>query len=371
MNEDNEELIRETNKNDWYSDPVHQTNYDEARPHFEPPAEIQQAAVPVQNVQEKTDRPSPGLVILGWLTYAFWGWLILALVWLAYIVGANTIANFPADDIVPYAIAATVVLFPIAFFTDLFYRRHEPVNKTGATMVIMVIHAVIFALFGIGSLITAVFTGLSMIIGTGGASDYQVVGIITGIFATFLYVTAFLRTLNPFKTKKLAFGYAYLMLATTIVLLILGVAGPMVKAVSLRDDRRLEQNLSGVQKAVDSYTVGKHMLPDNLKDLEYGDKAAKGLVDDGLVEYKKIDSTKSTSAKPIMTWVPADQPYDPNAGTYRYQLCVAYKQASSNYDTYRTYDGSGDSEYNSYLSNYEHPAGKVCYKLEAQETKIY
>lgn len=368
MNEDNEQLSQETNKNDWHSDPVHQTNHDDARPHFEPPAESQQAAVPVQNVQEKTDRPSPGLVILGWLTYAFWGWLILALVWLAYIVGANTIANFPADDIVPYAIAATVVLFPIAFFTDLFYRRHEPVNKTGATMVIMVIHAVIFALFGIGSLITAVFTGLSMIIGTGGASDYQVVGIITGIFATFLYVTAFLRTLNPFKTKKLAFGYAYLMLATTIVLLILGIAGPMVKAVSLRDDRRIEQHLESVQQSVNSYIADNNKLPDNLGGLKL-DADAKALVDDGLVEYKKMDAVKPTQLD-FEQGTTVTRPSTSSYGAvYRYQLCVNYKEESSDYRSYASYERN--SEYETYFSNYSHPAGAVCYKLQNKDNQYY
>ena len=46
----------------------------------------------------------------------------------------------------PYAVAAVLVLLPVSFITDFFYSKREPGKKTGAATIVMVIHAVLYAL---------------------------------------------------------------------------------------------------------------------------------------------------------------------------------------------------------------------------------
>lgn len=294
-------------------------------------------------------RSSAGVIVLQWLSYAFWGWLILALIWLVSITLTNAITGVAVEDLVPYAMAAAIVLLPIAFVTDLFYRKHEPRKKEGAATVIMVIHAVLFALLGIGSLIITVFIGLSMIIGSGGQSDAQTISLLTAAFAATMYILAFVRVLNPLKISKVAFFYGVGMLVLTIVLLVLGTVGPMVKSISLRDDRRIEKNLSYVESGVSDYIRDNKKLPDSLNDVDYSQTDAKALVNDGLVKYKKEQSVSTDSQISSIS----------NRTEFRYQLCVTYKQESSQ----KRYNYSSN-DYSSYLSTSGHDAGEVCYKLK-------
>ena len=311
--------------------------------------------------QKPVQQPvSAGVFVLQWLSYAFWGWLILGLIWLVAIILVNAIIGEDVGGVVPYAMASVIVLLPIAFVTDLFYRRAESLKKTGAATVIMVIHAVIFALCGIGALVGAVFTGLSMAMATGegDSNKTQLVVLLVLLFAAFIYAAMFLRTINPFKTAKLSAWYAIGVLAMSLVLLVFGVLGPVLTTMSLKDDRRIEQHLSGVSGAVNKYITDNKKLPDSLDTLDYaGEPEAKALVDDKLVTYKKVADTSTSAAV-------KERNYSLSGSIeHRYQLCVTYKQAKSA-SSYSNYDRS--SEYSSYISTYRHPAGDVCYKLQKE-----
>ncbi|MEP6710544.1 MAG: hypothetical protein ABJA64_02400 [Candidatus Saccharibacteria bacterium] len=303
-----------------------------------------------KNDESGKSSSSAGIIVLQWLSYAFWGWLIAALIWLVSITLTNAIAGGTIDGVIPYAMASAIVLLPIAFVTDLFYRKHEPRKKEGAATVIMVIHAVLFALIGIGSLIVTVFIGLSMLIGSGGSNDLQTISLLVMLFAAVMYGLVFVRIINPFKTSKAAAFYGFGMLILTTVLLILGTAGPMVKSISLRDDRRIEKSLPDVENAVSNYIQQNKKLPDDLNSLEYSRSDAKALVSDGLVTYKKEIkvSDDSTSLRSY------------NKTEFRYQLCVTYNQKSSK----SSYSSYNSSDYRTSVSTYGHGAGEVCYKLE-------
>lgn len=302
-------------------------------------------------MQEPTNTPdnkssSAGLAVLQWLTYAFWGWLILGIIWLIWIILTNAISDTAMEEIVPYSMAASIVMLPLAFVVDLFYRKYEPAKKQGVNSVLMVVHAVLFALLGIGVLIVAVFLGLNLLIGSGSSdTESQVIALLALAAATILYVAAFLRTLNPFKTQKVARIYGYSMLAVTVVLLALAAVGPMLTSISLRDDRRIESNLGTVSRAVDLYIRDNKQLPDNLASVEYSSPEAQALVDDGLVEYKK-DQAVLDSRGLAMT-------------QYRYQLCVDFEKASGQ----TSYNYGDEDEYQTYPSVYGHESGDVCYKL--------
>ena len=299
---------------------------------------------------------TPGVIVLQWLSYAFWGWLILALIWLVGIIATNAITGNAIENVVPYAMAATIVLLPIAFVTDFFYRRHEPLRKTGAATVIMVIHVVLYALLGIGTLIALVFTLLSMVIGSNDTQDSQLVALWVLGAATLLYASTFLRVLNPFKSKRFAMIFGFSMLAVTLGLLIWGVLGPVLTSLSLKDDRRIEQNLGDVSRSVNDYIASSKKLPNSLNNVTISSEEGKQLVTDGLVRYKKVGASTPTNY------------YAPSKNSrleYRYELCVDYKHKdASSSRSYYDYGVNGQDDYKSYVSTYGHPAGEVCYKLQ-------
>ncbi len=295
---------------------------------------------------------SPGNIILQWLTYAFWGWTILSLVWLVFIVVANVMTTQDTSGMVPYAIAASLVLLPIAVVCDIFYLRHEPVKKHGASMVVMVIHAVIFALCGIGVLITGVLTLVQLSIGTTSDHTGLITWVITAAISTLVYLLTFVRTLNPFAKSISARWYWISMVVIVGGFIIAGFVGPVAQARLAQDDRDIEDNLNLVADRISAKVERTGELPNTLSDVELTTKQ-KELVDKGLLTY--IKEAPETKAKMFA----AEEDF---SSTQRYQLCTTFKRQSSYYSD--KYDASRE-EYSTYISASSHPAGKVCYKVEA------
>lgn len=302
----------------------------------------------VQPVATEARVNTPGVIVLQWLSYAFWGWLILALIWLMGVILMHAILGGSASETIPYAIAAGVVLLPIAFLTDFFYRKHEPVKKTGVAMVIMVIHAVLFALLAIVSLIVSVFTGLNSLIEASSSIDAKLVTLYTALGATLFYALTFVRVLHPFTSKKPVLAYSLVMVLATALLLIAAISGPLLQTLATKDDRRIEQHLSSVSQGISDYTQNNAKLPASLSQVNFKDEEAHLLVADELVTYKTEPSTVSV--------------YSPNSVEYRYQLCVTYKAKDSSANTgYSSYQ----NDYPTYLTVSGHGKGEVCYKLSA------
>lgn len=299
---------------------------------------------------------SAGHIVLQWLTYVFWGWTILGLVWLMVIVLGNAITGNDTSGMVPYAIAASLVLLPISVVCDVFYSRHELRKKTGASMVVMIIHAVIFALFGIGALISGILLAIELFIGTSSSSgSWTTVWLYSFLASAVVYALTFLRTLNPFHSFKIGRWYTIFMVLVVGVFIALGVVGPLAQARLTKDDRRIETNLSVISSAVERYTQDKKALPTNLSQIDLsGSPDAGALISDNLVTYRPEGSVKSTNT------FRQDRATAPDTD-YRYQLCVTYKKASA--DRYASSYNSGE-EYDSYPSVGNHPAGEVCYKLK-------
>lgn len=295
-----------------------------------------------------------GTLVLQWLTYAFWGWFIGALTWLIGVLLTNALLGEAVNTILPYAIAATVVLFPLAFVCDFFYRKHEPLRKAGAAMVIMLIHAVIFALIAIGSLIVAVFTGLNSIINaTDDSASVTGVVVYTAASTAVLFGLAFLRTLNPFKQKRGATVYALGMLGLTIALLIATIAGPVVQSFNTRNDRIIEESLSSIHYGVQNYVFVNDRLPASLNDIKVSSEKAEQVIADGAVEYIN-DGPAALESNPEIT-------------SHRYQLCVEYDYESKGERYESNYADFDVAEYKTYPSATPHEAGRVCYKLAVEQ----
>ncbi len=318
-------------------------------PTTQPPVEPSQLPLSPQPLQPPGE-PHAGhsTVILQWLTYAFWGWTVLALSILTSMVIANFINQTDTENFTPYGIAAVLVLLPISYICDVFYSKKEPSKKTGAEMLVLVIHAVIFALFGAGALIVAVFALVSLFTSKSDSSG-STITLISALIIAVYYALTLLRTLSPPGLPWIRRSYKLIMLGTIGFMVILAIVGPVSKERTLRDDKLIEQNISQVQTSVDGYTRTNKKLPASLAALGLsGD--AKQLVDRNLVTFKPVGLV-------------ADQQNTKAAGAYRYELCVNYKKQTKGYQPYNNYDYSTD-EYKTSLSAYNHPAGNVCYKLQ-------
>ena len=296
-----------------------------------------------------------GTLVLQWLTYAFWGWFIGAAVWLIGVLFTHILVgeSVGTHAAIPYAVAAIIVLFPLAFICDLFYRKHEPLRKAGAAMVIMLIHAVIFALFAIGALITAVFTGLNSVINpSDDSATVTNVVVYTAGSAAVLFGLAFLRTLNPFKQKLGAAIYDWAMLGLAVLLLIFAFIGPVNQAVSTQDDRALEESVTLVNYGVQNYYYKEGKLPEKLDQISVASEKAEAAIKAGDIEYIAEETTETMSY--------------PSTKTAHYQLCVVYDHAAKGdqyQDTYNDWDSEPGSDYKSYPQTTPHDAGRVCYKL--------
>lgn len=335
----------------------------ESTVHIVPKPLIATPAAPIAS----TSHNSPGLLVLQWLTYAFWGWTVLALAWLT-VMSVNYFIDTSAgsgylDGMIAYSLAAVIVLFVISLVCDIFYARQEPEHKTGAAMVIMIIHTVLFALFGIGSLIVAVFAIVRMLIGDSAYGDNSgpLSTLISFIIVAIVYGMTLIRTLNPKWFKRAALVYWVFMIVVVVIVTALGIAGPAAQARFTRDDRLISDNLGQVSTAINDYANSQTALPKSLNDIKGDLKGdAKLLLTKNLVDYKPLGMSDNISK---VTTPATDAPTDqPRLYTFEYDLCVTYKAESDYYSSY-DYTTPTSGQRDTSPSTYAHKKGKVCYEL--------
>lgn len=323
---------------------------------------------------QSTTTPSnanPITVVIQWLTYAFWGWTAIAIMILASMILNYYILEMNIGDALPYSIASVLVLLPIAVICDSIYRKKEPAKKIGAYSIVMVIHAVIFALCFVGALVTLVLGLINLLIETSDSSNIQVL-IYSAIIMVVVYAVLFFRTIIPEKLFKFRFYTVIFMSLISIALVVIGFVGPVADTMRTKDDRLIEDNLSYIVDGVNKYVDEYGDLPDSLENITLGDDA-KTLVSKNLVKY--INEGESTDYDNDYGYEKDEYSYF-SSKTFKYQLCVDYiKKSTSN--TYGRYDymsdyseiskSDGDDDYSTYASTYSHPEGEVCYKLTTQD----
>ncbi len=337
---------------------------------------------PVENLQEPHPQPfsnsynlppnmgtpatphgpnNPGTIILQWLTYALWGWTVLAMSFLTATVLASFLEDSDVNSGAPYAIAAVLVLLPMSVVCDFFYSKKEPVKKTGVASIVMVIHAVIFALIAVGSLIAAVFSVVSMFTSSSESTATKI-ALYSALIITVLYVAVLLRTIHPAKFPWIRRFFIIFMVVVVGIISILGIVGPVADARVTRNDKLIEENISSVSRAVNAYTNKNQRLPGDLNGIELSGDAKK-LVSDKLVTYEPNTKPRTVSTDDHYSSENLNIAKPNTDYTYYYQLCVDYKK--SNKDKYGDpYDYLGKDEYSSEVLAYSHDAGKTCYKVK-------
>lgn len=297
---------------------------------------------------------SAGTLILQWLTYAFWGWAVLSMSLLStgivlYFINKSDTATF--DE---YALAAVVILVPIAFACDWFYSKKEPAKKTGGAQLIMVIHAVLFALIAVGALIFTAFTLVTMFTSSSTQNAQNWASIVSSLIIFVFYLLTFLRTLNPQKLRFIRKIFLITMPAIMLIMLVLAIVGPLMHVNSAKDDSLIDSSIPTISSDIDTYVSDNSgLMPNNYQDLQLtGDELT--VFQRGLVTYKY---TPELSVQPMLKNSPIL--YNPDK-TYKYELCTNYKFATTGYK--HTVNRNAGTSYAD-VSN--HPAGPYCYNLTA------
>ncbi len=341
---------------------------------FDAPAAQQQSGTVVT---DELPKPGPGLLVLQWLTYAFWGWTVLSLSGLVLTV-VSQLLNQTSENYwlggIAYLLAAVIVLFIISLVTDIFYAAAEKKHaRSSGSNVIMIIHAVIFALFGIGSLIVAVFGFVSLLLNDASGSTGPQTSIISGIIIAALYGVTLLRTLRPRWIKGVARLYWIVMTLAIITTVALGIVGPAAQARLQNEDRVVEEGVSDISDAVNSYADKKAKLPSSLKDLTSLSESAQKLVDENKVTYTPGEEVTSKIKTPLSPVEPTSYRVGSQKPVFHYELCVEYKtkDGSSDYYSYSSRSAAEDGQYPTRVDTYGHKAGRVCYDVQTDYVYDY
>jgi hypothetical protein len=356
---------------------VAETNTPEPVTPVVPVAEAAPAAAPVAVARENT----PGSLVLQWLSYSFWGWFSALLAILAGISFNYYLNGSNADNwatVLAYPLAGVIVMMIVAFVTDFFYAKHEPVVKKGAASVIMLIHVVLYSLIVVGSLIAIVFSLVNLLLSSSTGSEGPYVVMMTAAVVALCYGIVSARALFGGKKPAVRKAAWLVMLLLAAAFIAASVVGPVMKASMLKDDRLIESALPSLAENIQEYTRTNDKLPANLSDVTamnsaYDSGKVKQLVDKNLVTYKP--NTKQMTAQNLGdTSATTNKSTSPTSGvslskmsqkTYYYQLCVTYKEKKSDRYNYG-YDANMRDYTMSSISMYGgHEKGDVCYSLKA------
>lgn len=203
----------------------------------EPTPVVASVTPPVDNDPNQPHTSRSSTIILQWLTYAFWGWTVLTLSGLTSAVFLRLIDG-DSSTFTYYVIAAIIVLLPVSFACDIVYSKNEPDKKIGPSSLVMIVHAVIFAIFSIGSLLFAAWSIVALL--TNKLDRSSIVAELLSALVIFgFYVATFMRTLNPSHISWIPKVYRFTMLGIIILFVILGFAKPTfhhgVSSPSFRD----------------------------------------------------------------------------------------------------------------------------------------
>lgn len=312
----------------------------------------------------KKDKQSntPPVLIFQWLAYAFWGWCGVALIWLSSDVFRfyfNRSAENFANHIEPlsYVIAALIVLLASAVVCDWLFSRKESTQKTGASSIIMIIHAILFCLWAIGSLIAVVFSLVSMSLSDNDKSSTLV--LLLSACVSFVFSASLaLRTMLYGHTRRIRSIHWAIGILMAASLLVAVFAGPVAEFNRTRNDRNIINTMSSLTREINDYVSTNQKLPESLDKITISQidaSVAKEVLNNKLIDYKP-------NTKPFQK----SENYD--GGIYYYQLCATFvSELENKYNTMRIENSDGYSNYIGY--GQPHPAGYHCFKLIASSIK--
>jgi hypothetical protein len=191
-----------------------------------PSSPMAPVAVATAVTADQSHNTHDGSHILQWLTFMFWGLTVLALASLTVSVFQRLIAGTDSSTFNYYMVATLMILLPLAFACDIIYAKQEPEKKVGASSRLMATYAIIFALFGIASLLSIAWNIVAWATGHGVDHSSSGAYIASALFIFIYYLATFMRTLNPTHIGWIPKVYRFTVLGIVIIFVILGFTKP-------------------------------------------------------------------------------------------------------------------------------------------------
>lgn len=330
---------------------------------------------PWQNPEAEAHRNSTAVqVVWQWLTYTLWSWALCALaILLSGVLTFWFVSKSYGYEFLIYSLAALIVLLPLAYFADKYYRKIEPDVKHGFPAVVMVLNAVIIFLVAIAGLITAVISLFTMFVSTDENSGKLIAFMSAGVVAT-LGMLLFFRIIRPPKYRAYVTKFPKIVVLITGVTIVMAFIGPFVREASRKSDKIIESGLPSVNTAVQDYARKNKKLPDDLSSLSPYNSDGKKLIEKNKVEYRIISQVNSGGATILplnSNSLNSSTSYNRsvnNSNKGEYELCVtySYEKKEEGYNDY--YDDYSSRPESNYISTYTHKAGRQCY---TQSVTIY
>jgi len=281
-----------------------------------------------------------------WVTYVLWESSLAALSTLLTATLSYFFIIKTGDyGFVMYVLAMVVCLVPFALLSDMLYSKREPAQKHGFAAVVLVLNAVIVFIATLIGLITAVISALSLVVDATPSNAKNVV-IAASLTVTLLGVLLFMRIINVPKLAMVRRYYRWIVAGVTILTILFAIGGPLKSQVQTRNDRLIEDNLTTIATAVETYFGNHGALPASLRDVSIDstyDQGAQALIDRRLVTYQRHAGN-------------GGQQYGSGSS---YDLCVTYHKAKGTGDYASATSGSD------YIDTSSHGADYHCYKLTA------
>lgn len=308
----------------------------------------------------------PGVATSQWLTYVFWaGAAISASILVA--IGTSLAVNGYSSGVSSalYAVIALVITLPIALISDRFYSKKERQRKVGIGLVLMVLHAVIFAIVAVVALATALYTLMQHLLFDDGMGTLLTIAATSGWLAiSFGLIVLRIVRGDISRIIKLVVVLAI------IAVLVWGIAGPVSQAVMRRDDDKAERAMQDLYSMITMQVSTSGVLPDSIKAAIDGDvynssymkATVKSAADAGLVTYTPNVEPAETTNEDGYTQT-----------TYYFELCVTYKHdnpSRANWNSmmfaepYSASDSRASSDYANVYSGTSNEAGTHCYQYQ-------
>jgi len=316
----------------------------------------------VKKNNQKPSLESAGIITLEWLTYVFWGLASLALNILVSLVVSYYVVEqgITASEPVAYAVAASLILLPIAFVTDVIFSKREDALKSSASSIARIVFSILYALVALGGLVSLVFIGINTLL-NGFMGDEVWVAVATSFTIFLAYLLLLARVAKPHLLGSMRYIYRLLVTSVIIIVCILAINGPVANAFKTRQDRSIRSSMELIVNSIrDNVNSGKS-LPSNINE-------AVSSVPQYMYSKSQSENTIDFASRGLITYEPNSRQVTTsgNATTYYYQICGVFE--------YETVSGTGSttpvqttstSGYSSYLDFGSIKKGKNCYGISA------
>ena len=317
----------------------------------------------VKKNNQKPSMESAGIITLEWLTYVFWGLASLALNILVSLVVSYYVVEqgITASEPVAYAVAASLILIPIAFVTDVIFSKREDSLKSTASSIARIVFSIIYALVALGGLVSLVFISINYLL-NGFMGEEVWVAVATSLTVFLAYLLLFIRVARPNFITSMRTMYRWLIALVIVIVCALAISGPVVNAFKTRQDRSIRSSMELIVNSISDNVSSGKSLPSNINE-------AVSTVPQPMYSKSQSENTLDFANRGLITYEPNSRQVSTtvDSRTYFYQICGVFEyetvSGTSSATPVQTTSAGG---YSTYLDFGSIKKGKNCYGISAE-----